>query len=352
MEEIYELRNEIDKIDEAIIELLDKRVKLGCKIGEFKVLRDLPVEDTGREMKVLERAGDYRDIFHRIISKTKREELAGMSGADFGYLGSKKLGIIGYGRMGKLLAEEFSMKMEVGVYDTRDDTDHHHRYNSVDELYVDCDIIMVSTPTEVTPEIVDMLAGMDTAGKEKVVFDISTFKDDVLPLYHKFPEHTKVASAHPMFGCGSKNLEGKRVVIVPVQGREADADAVESIFRPMGFSLLRIGAQDHDEVMKKVIGIPYLMGVSFIKMVSETGDMEMYGGNSFRYLSLFGRAVLHDSPEFIEDIMERSRETLHEYLDNSKPTSIDVSALRDRYRDDIEDCYNLFNRMLDAAGPR
>lgn len=352
MEEIYELRKEIDKIDEAMIELLDKRVKLGCKIGELKVLRNLSVEDLGREMKVLERAGDYRDIFHRIISKTKREELSSMSSTDASHLSNKKMGIIGYGRMGKLLAEDFSMKMEVGLYDTKDITDDFHCYSSISELYRDCDLIMIATPTDTVPGIVEELADMAISGNEKAVFDISTFKDEVLGIYNKFPDSVKVASVHPMFGCGSKNLEGKRVVIVPVEGREADAEAVRSVFQPMGFEMLQIDAKDHDKVMKKVIGIPYLIGVSFLKMVSETDEAEMYGGNSFKYLSVFGRSVLHDRPEFIEDIFERSRETLLDFLDNSKPTCLDVGMLRHRYEGEIEDCYNLFNRMLDAAGPR
>lgn len=352
MEEIYELRKEIDKIDEAIIELLDKRVKLGCKIGEMKALRDISVEDLGREMKVLERAGEYRDIFDRIISKTKREELASMSSTDASHLSNKKMGIIGYGRMGKLLAEEFSMKMEVALYDTMNITDEFHCYSSISELYRGCDFIMIATPTDTVPGIVEELADMAVSGDEKAVFDISTFKDEVLGIYNEFPDSVKVASVHPMFGCGSKNLEGKRVVIIPVEGREADAEVVRSVFQPMGFELLRIDAKDHDKVMKKVIGIPYLIGVSFLKMISETDEIERYGGNSFKYLSVFGRSVLHDRPEFIEDIFDRSKETLIDFLENSKPTRIDVGLLRNGYEDEIEDCYNLFNRMLDAAGPR
>ena len=49
------LRKNIDKLDEQIVELLAKRIEIVKKIGEFKKQNNLPIVDKNRFDKVLER---------------------------------------------------------------------------------------------------------------------------------------------------------------------------------------------------------------------------------------------------------------------------------------------------------
>jgi chorismate mutase-like protein len=52
---IEELRNQIDKIDNRILELLNKRARLALQIGKIKQTKNLPVYVPGRENQILER---------------------------------------------------------------------------------------------------------------------------------------------------------------------------------------------------------------------------------------------------------------------------------------------------------
>ena len=54
MDKIENLRKDIDKIDEKIVGLLEKRVKLAGEIGKTKAKQNIGVSDIGREQKVLE----------------------------------------------------------------------------------------------------------------------------------------------------------------------------------------------------------------------------------------------------------------------------------------------------------
>lgn len=47
-------RSQIDVIDQEIVVLVERRMKLSQKIGEIKRLQDLPIEHSEREKSVLE----------------------------------------------------------------------------------------------------------------------------------------------------------------------------------------------------------------------------------------------------------------------------------------------------------
>ncbi|MCL2819259.1 MAG: chorismate mutase [Oscillospiraceae bacterium] len=61
--ELNELRFEIDKIDDSILKLLDKRMDLSVKVAEFKKKHKLPIHDPKRELEILD----------KLIKKVKKE---------------------------------------------------------------------------------------------------------------------------------------------------------------------------------------------------------------------------------------------------------------------------------------
>jgi len=71
-----ELRNEIDKIDGALVDLLEKRMDVSRKIGEIKKSKDIPVKDEEREKEIINRVPErLKGIFQEIINKSKEEQL-------------------------------------------------------------------------------------------------------------------------------------------------------------------------------------------------------------------------------------------------------------------------------------
>ena len=52
---ILELRQEIDKLDEEIIQLLKKRMGISKEVGTLKEELHIPVEDKIREQEIIER---------------------------------------------------------------------------------------------------------------------------------------------------------------------------------------------------------------------------------------------------------------------------------------------------------
>ena len=52
---ILQLRNDIDNLDEEIIQLLKKRMRISKEVGQLKERLDIPVEDKKREKEIIDR---------------------------------------------------------------------------------------------------------------------------------------------------------------------------------------------------------------------------------------------------------------------------------------------------------
>lgn len=82
MNEIEGLREEIDKVDREIVQLLNKRIELVLHIGELKNRDELAVEDLEREKEILSKlCGDkldgefLRNIYEVIFRYSKSKQM-------------------------------------------------------------------------------------------------------------------------------------------------------------------------------------------------------------------------------------------------------------------------------------
>jgi chorismate mutase len=80
------LRQEVERIDRALVQLIAERVEIARKIGVVKRNRDLPTLDPAREAAVVRRAGslareaglddeDVRYIFWHLIGLSRRAQM-------------------------------------------------------------------------------------------------------------------------------------------------------------------------------------------------------------------------------------------------------------------------------------
>jgi len=86
MAELARIRDEIEAVDRALIDLIAQRVKLARRVGSVKRAAGLPTLDPPREAAVVRRAGalareaglddeDVRYIFWHLIGLSRRIQL-------------------------------------------------------------------------------------------------------------------------------------------------------------------------------------------------------------------------------------------------------------------------------------
>lgn len=70
--DLAEIRKEIDKLDDEIISLLEKRLALACQAKKFKT----HIADKGREEEILQKISSVyiRDIYQSIFHQSKKKQ--------------------------------------------------------------------------------------------------------------------------------------------------------------------------------------------------------------------------------------------------------------------------------------
>ncbi|MFA4639411.1 prephenate dehydrogenase/arogenate dehydrogenase family protein [Pyrococcus kukulkanii] len=252
-----------------------------------------------------------------------------------------RIGVSGYGKMGRTFARILRKKHEVKVYSNYSKRD----FSNLKELYEWSDVIILATSMEkIRDQLQELKKIAQENPKDAVLFDIATFKSEIIGLYVDFPKSVKVASVHPMFGPGVTSFEGEKFIIVPVPGREDDSRMVADLIRKFGGNASFLLAEKHDYIMGYVIGVPYALGLAYLRLSLKRG-LDEFGGTSHEYLITYGKAVLNDSPEFIREVLKNSWKQIVEFL--GMVLSVNPGQLKEEVgKEEIEEAYKRFYECL------
>ena len=227
--ELQELRQRLDEIDTAIVDLIAERQEVVTTIGEHKLKTGLPLRHFEREREVIDRgmaraesrglSGDVaREILETLIHHSlSNQETYQLVQSDHGQ-GQRALVIGGLGRMGLWMSRYLDM---VGYsVDVADPAGGESPFGQVDDweaVVHDYDMIVVAVPLRPSNDILLRLAELRPAC---LVFDIGSLKSPMregLEALRK--EGCRVCSVHPMFGPGEIGLSGRHILFVDVVTR-------------------------------------------------------------------------------------------------------------------------------------
>ena len=128
---------------------------------------------------------------------------------------NKKISIIGVnGRMGKWFANYFNkMGFEVVGFDTNETIKEKFiiKANSLIGAILKTDYVLLCTPTKNTPEIIRLIAKEMKHGS--YLIEISSQKSKTAQTLMKTPAKVNPICIHPMFGPGTKKIDGKNIII-------------------------------------------------------------------------------------------------------------------------------------------
>ncbi len=330
MDEILRIRDEIDRIDLEIRRLLRRRMELAAKIGEVKKVKGLGIVDEEREREVLRRAGPFAPIFREIIRASKEVQRE-----------RKILGIVGMGRMGSWMARRLGPFVDVLCNDIR--RIEGYRNVSLHEIARGCDFIMVSTPSDVVPKIVRRVGKL--MREDALIFDIATVKGNLKEELSSV--RGRACSLHPMFGPAARQDREQRVVLMEVKG---ECEDLVDLLERAGLVVERGSIDEHDRMVARTIGLPYLITLSLLKI--KRAEMKVYEGMSFSYLMNLSSALVSDSVELVSAIlgMKEMPEAVEELVSAMKEIlSSDVEVVLDELRDRVDVSPEVaYRRMYEA----
>ncbi len=349
---IQPLREEIDRIDAQILDLLARRQDQVHKVMALKKAHSQPVYHPAREEDLLSRlrarsidAGmdpDFMEDIYRLILKQSRASQAEKIGLRGLNVRRKILVVGGAGQMGALFVTLFRKS----GYDV--DILTEDRWDRVGDLCRDLDLALVSVPIEKTEEVVDRLT--PHLPETALLADLTSVKKapmERMTATHKGP----VMGLHPLFGPTSPHLEKQIVVVCP--GREAEKGQwlVEQLSL-WGAVIVPSSPEEHDGIMELVQALRHFATFCFGRFLHEQqADIQRsleFSSPIYRLeLGMVGRLFAQDAALYAQIIFatKERRELLGKYIDclNRQREMLD--------QDNREDFIHQFREIAEWFGP-
>ena len=218
----------------------------------------------------------------------------------------KKISIIGVnGKMGKWFAEYFhKMGFEVIGFDTNGEIKEKFitKGSSLVGSILKTDYVILCTPTKNTPEVIRLIAKEMKTGS--YLIEISSQKSKTAQTLLKTPSKINPICIHPMFGPGTKKIDGKNIIIIPVKDVKKELAATKLLFPKANF--VTIDATEHDKKIAVILGLTHLVNIAFASILAKDEKIsltEKMAGTTFKAQKIITESILTESPELIETIV-------------------------------------------------
>ena len=226
---IEDLRKAIDELDEEILNNLTKRKSIVKEIAALKKSMKVPVLDKEREIQVLEnlrnKAREYGlnielidSIYSLIFDNSRIEQDIENSDSKCTI---KEIGLIGFGRFGKLAAKYLSEDFKVHVFHKSKSSEKSKIKNIIFSALGDVcrkDIVIIAVPIS---EFENTLKEINKLLKKgALVIDVCSVKEYAASLMEKIlPKSVQILATHPLFGPDSaaESLFGRKMVLCRVR---------------------------------------------------------------------------------------------------------------------------------------
>ncbi|HER1288398.1 TPA: bifunctional chorismate mutase/prephenate dehydrogenase [Salmonella enterica subsp. enterica serovar Elomrane] len=311
--ELTALRDQIDDIDKALLNLLAKRLELVAKVGEVKSRFGLPIYVPEREASMLasrraeaEAIGVPPDLIEDVLRRVMRESYSSENDKGFKTLCPSLRPVVivgGDGQMGRLFEKMLTLSgYQVRILEQQD-------WPRARDIVADAGMVIVSVPIHVTEQVIAQLPPLPS---DCILVDLASVKSG--PLQAMLAAHDGPAlGLHPMFGPDSGSLA--KQVVVWCDGRQPEAYQwfLEQI-QVWGARLHRISAVEHDQNMAFIQALRHFATFAYgLHLAEENVQLEQLLALSspiYRLeLAMVGRLFAQD-PQLYADIIMSSERNL------------------------------------------
>ena len=175
------------------------------------------------------------------------------------------IGIIGFGRFGKILADILSERFEISVYDELESS-HEYKNVSFNEI-ANFEVIFLAVPIRRFKDL--LLKLKDFKLHNATIIDVCSVKIYPVQLMEKYlPSNVDIIATHPMFGPDSYGpFRELKMVMHPVRDNFARFEVLKSAFESKSITVVEMTPQEHDKSAAFSQGITHFVG----RVLNEVG---------------------------------------------------------------------------------
>ena len=191
------------------------------------------------------------------------------------------IGIIGFGRFGKLTARYLAEEFDVVVYHRTDKSREITRTGArAASLEAVCrqDIVIPCVPISVLREVLKDIAPL--LRPDGLIVDVCSVKEYPVRLMTDIlPHAVSILATHPMFGpdSASDSLEGRKICLCKVRIAEKKYQNIKAYLAAKGLVVIEATAQEHDEQIATSLSLTHFIGRTLSECGAVTLDIDTEG---------------------------------------------------------------------------
>lgn len=290
MDDLENFRQEIQEIDQQLFFLISERMKVSQKIGAYKTAKQIPIRNKAIEEAIIEthrsKEGELGKEIAEVLIKyscAAQEKEPTKQPLDIAVIGGK-------GAMGRWAERYFLSRGHRAIV-----IDKHE---SLDPA-VKADVIVLATPIDQTPTIIDQLTSMSVPG---LAFDLASIKDPLIPsIYRAQKAGIRMTSIHPMFGPDRDALVDQTILVC------GEDFGVSELFNQTCVQLEHIPIEEHDRLICYISALTHLINYLFAETLSECNFDLTIGTLSFKMQLNVAKRVFSNNPDLFYEILSTNR---------------------------------------------
>ena len=231
----------------------------------------------------------------------------------------KKVGIIGYGRFGRVLADLLSKKYKVLVTDCNLDIDEEVEFSSLEEI-LECFLVFVAVPIRSFEAVVQEISQYNLYNT--TIIDVCSVKVYPVEIMEKhLPGHLGIIASHPHFGPDSYSpFRELKITLCKVRDTYKRFNELKEFFESQSIRTIKMTPDEHDRMAASSQGITHFIG----RVLNESG-VRSTDINTLGFNELLGviEQTCNDSWDLFSDLQKFNPYT-NEMIDNLVDTIANI----------------------------
>ncbi len=214
----------------------------------------------------------------------------------------QKVGIIGFGRFGALLAELLSKDFLPVISDERNLAEAveagDYEWSDLKNVMKQ-ETVFITVPISHIPELLKQISPLSKA--KQLIIDVASVKTRIRNwMIEDLPASVQILNTHPMFGPDSyKRDRDLRLVFCPTR-IETEAESFwRSIFESWGCRVIDLSVEEHDRQAARSQGITHFIGRVMKRMDIQPTAVDTHG---FRQVHHVVEQTCQDTEELFHDL--------------------------------------------------
>ncbi len=240
-----------------------------------------------------------------------------------------EVGLIGYGRFGKLAARKLKKYFRICVFDPVPMRTNEEGIDAVTlEEAASKELVILAVPINKMPSVLKSIAPL--VKKDSLICDVCSVKEQPAQwMVNILPPYVSILGTHPLFGPDSAtvNMSGKILFICPIRIKRDMLEQIRAPLLQQSLIVHEISPTEHDLLMAKTLFVTQFVGRSLVSLELPS---TMYSTQNYKQLKEIVQVAENDTDELFLDMYHYNRyakKTFQKYMQDSRKLFLQLEPM-------------------------